>query len=196
MEYLRKQNWHSGFTLVELMIVVSIVGILSAIAIPNFRAYQAKAKTSEAKLQLSAVYSALTALQSDYEAYASCLEDAGYTASGDNNYYAVGMADNSIARELVKDNGGACDKSPHFDASRKVAGVAMQGAQVNSIDTSDLTPTVSVSPPLATPNVDDTGSYFVVGAIGVIDPNNSSTAKASKWAINQDKVLREINRGY
>ena len=42
----------TGMSLVELMIVVAIIGILSSVAIPNFKKYQAKSKTSEAKLQL------------------------------------------------------------------------------------------------------------------------------------------------
>ena len=48
----RKQE---GFTLIELMIVVAIIGILAAIAIPNFLQYQLKSKQSEAKTNIQAV---------------------------------------------------------------------------------------------------------------------------------------------
>ena len=49
-----------GFTLIELMIVVAIIGILAAIAIPNFLKFQAKSKQSEAKTNLKAVFTAQT----------------------------------------------------------------------------------------------------------------------------------------
>lgn len=48
---------HAGFTLIELMIVVAIVGVLAAIAIPNFLVYRTKAKQVEAKIQLKAIHS-------------------------------------------------------------------------------------------------------------------------------------------
>ncbi|MCP9440871.1 MAG: prepilin-type N-terminal cleavage/methylation domain-containing protein, partial [Nitrospira sp.] len=48
-------NKQEGFTLIELMIVVAIIGILAAIAIPNFLQYQMKSRQSEAKTNLQAI---------------------------------------------------------------------------------------------------------------------------------------------
>ena len=58
-----------GFTLIELMIVVAIIGILAAIAIPNFLKFQAKSKQSEAKTNLKGVYTAETAFFGENNTY-------------------------------------------------------------------------------------------------------------------------------
>jgi len=58
-----------GFTLIELMIVVAIIGILAAIAIPNFLQYQLKSRQSEAKTNLQAIKTSEVAFQAERGCY-------------------------------------------------------------------------------------------------------------------------------
>ncbi|MHB8174838.1 MAG: type IV pilin protein [Nitrospirota bacterium] len=58
-----------GFTLIELMIVVAIIGILAAIAIPNFLKYQAKSKQTEAKVNLGAIGTSAEAFRAENDTY-------------------------------------------------------------------------------------------------------------------------------
>lgn len=88
------RKFQTGFTLVELMVVVAIIGLLSAVAVPNFKKYQAKAKVAEAKLQLSALYTAEQAFFSDFNMYHLCLPYMGYDPNPEalNRYYAIMIA--------------------------------------------------------------------------------------------------------
>ena len=60
-----------GFTLIELMIVVAIIGILAAIAIPNFLRFQLKARSSEGKTNLAAIRTAEESYFAEYGLYVS-----------------------------------------------------------------------------------------------------------------------------
>jgi type IV pilus assembly protein PilA len=58
-----------GFTLIELMIVVAIIGILAAIAIPNFLQFQLRSKTGEGATNLAAIRTAEESYNAEFDTY-------------------------------------------------------------------------------------------------------------------------------
>ncbi|RKH16831.1 prepilin-type N-terminal cleavage/methylation domain-containing protein [Corallococcus praedator] len=80
-----------GFTLIELMIVVAIIGILAAIAIPNFIRFQAKSKQSEAKTNLKAIFTAQKAYFGEKDKYQVNFTVIGFDPEAGNRY-SYGLA--------------------------------------------------------------------------------------------------------
>jgi type IV pilus assembly protein PilA len=80
-----------GFTLVELMVVVAIIGILSTIAVPQFRKFQARAKQSEVRLVLGSIHTLESAVQTEWQTFTGCLGSIGFQREGNKFYYALGF---------------------------------------------------------------------------------------------------------
>jgi type IV pilus assembly protein PilA len=158
-----------GFTLIELMIVVAIIGILAAIAIPNFLKFQAKSKQSEAKTNLAGIFTAQTAYFGEQNTYGN-FTDINWTPSGSPRY------------RYTLDGGTSVDNTLTVGANTTIATPVWTGANLNHVKEADGTTDVAPH----TPYIDNTtGNAFTVGAAGMI----STSANSDCWSINQLKQL-------
>ena len=93
---MRKEK---GFTLIELMIVVAIIAILAAIAIPNFLSFVSKTRRSEVKSNLSAIYKAEISYFGENNTFSPSFTEIRWIPVGVANYtYTLGV------EEVGKDN--------------------------------------------------------------------------------------------
>ena len=72
-----------GFTLIELMIVVAIIGILAAIAIPNFLRFQLRSRVGEGKTNIAAIRTAEESYAAEYATYVAAAPLPNTGLSGD-----------------------------------------------------------------------------------------------------------------
>ena len=97
---IKKSLHDEGFTLVELIVVVMMIGILSSIAIPQFMSAADKAKQKEASAIVASMVKAATAYQTEYGALPS--------TAGEIEEYAKFQKCPASAGNLVKDGGKVC----------------------------------------------------------------------------------------
>jgi prepilin-type N-terminal cleavage/methylation domain-containing protein len=75
-----------GYSLIEIMITLAVVGLLAAIAVPNYLRYQARAKQSEAKTNLRSIFAGQKSFLGERDAYSPHVADIGFHPERGNRY--------------------------------------------------------------------------------------------------------------
>ena len=162
---LKKLQSKKGFTLIELMIVVAIIGILAAIAIPNFLKFQAKSKTSEARTNLAAIFTGETSFFSESNLFGD-FTNIGWGPTGTPRYH------------YSLDGGYAATNNVHTGADVSALGAAVWNGNANgqNISLADYTPDLDLTAG---------NSHYTAGAIGQVDNDSAPDC----WGINENRNL-------
>lgn len=192
----------SGFSLVELMVVVAIIGILATIAVPNFQRFQARAKQASAKTELTGVYTAQKAFYVEYNSYHPDLQMTGFAPEG------VSLADGANPVALDKNRiyattGGAISNTAGAYLTYTELGLAASKSYGNTA-ASPLYPVsaVACNPALFTfADVQNAAAFnrdtFIVSTSGCPrgKSGHTATSNTDEWSINELRNLTNTQNG-
>ena len=186
----------AAFTLVELMIVVAIVGILAAVAIPNYNKYQAKARQSEAKIALAAVFTAEKSVFAEYSTHHGCMTHIGYAPDSLNRYYSVGTNRAYNGAQIAVGQLPVCTDLSYTatnDLANTSTVITCWSATSFMNTTADSTANAILCNTAITPTM--TQTTFNVTASGNINRSTNTLVGLDAWRITELKVLANPQPG-
>lgn len=195
---------NKGFSLIELMVVVAIIGILAALGIPQYSKFQAKTRQSEAKASLGSVFTAEVSFYSEWNVYSVDLRNIGFGVSGAGLRYATGFTStaciaygttnlNAPGETAAISNTWSCGSNVNISTS---ATRATWKLPTNFTVASDNCTAVAALPTGTSSACDSTAGTQSFRAVAYGDPNTNIGANAvDGWTIDQAKVIKNSTPG-
>ena len=179
---MKQRKNQKGFTLIELMIVVAIIGILATLGVPQFQRFQARARQAEARTSLSGIDMAMKSFQAEWNRFYGNLEAIGYAGDGrilyDAGFSASG--DGPPEHPVVEYRSSTTDKSRLRNICRNNASCSMITPANNQ--TCDANGEVQTSL-----------SRFRAIASGMVSPRESAVCDV--WSITEQKMVENDTPG-
>lgn len=127
----------SGFTLIELMITVAIVGILAAIAYPSYTAQVQKSRRADAQIALMEIAQRQESYFLRNNRYGS-LSEIGYSATSPDGYYTLAVTLNTDKSEFTAQASATSGKAQAHDVACQLFSINQRGTKRGGKDAATL----------------------------------------------------------
>lgn len=184
-----------GFSLVELMVVVAIIGILAVIGIPQYQKFMSKARQAEAKTHLNAIFQGEASFFTEYNNYTVSMKSIGAAATGNNLRYNAGASNlNACAAvnpNMPPEQVAAADDANDFLDTNVNAGANPGTWQYFAADAENDAAAFTSVCTAAAYTLHAWGNPTNVNGAA---PNNAQN-NLDRFTINQNRVLQHISVG-
>lgn len=169
-----------GFSMIELMVVVAIIGVLAAIGIPQYSKFQAKARQSEAKLSLAALFTAEESFRQEWNQFSVSLVNVGFSVQGSRLRYKTGFPAATPCTGYTVAGGAPAEATTVNDTWS-------DGTNVN---TSSASWAVAITAPTASgatcASTSFIGTAYGTPASSAVNPGATG---GDTWTVNQTKLI-------
>lgn len=185
--FLCSSKCANGFTIVELLVTIAVIGILTQLSITSYQRNAGRSRQSEAKIALTSIYTLEKSFYSEYSAYIPSFTAIGYTPEGNSRYYRVGQAAVAglpLYPGAITGYSGSVATQYYLDKNLPATWTPCQLNELTNLPQADQAPYDVDNP-----------QGFLVGAAGRIINNGSTSATCDWWLINQMRSLQNTQVG-